>query len=116
MNAHAAIKNTFLEDFFVQKCLTIIPRKKTTDYTPYTKRVKKNHNKKIIFYLIYRAHNAQGEKIIIPDIFQSHIRGVLWFCRNSRQQEEDCRDNFRMQPDNFCFLSVLSPCQHHGCT
>ena len=25
MNAHAAIKNTFLEDFFVQKCLTIIP-------------------------------------------------------------------------------------------
>ena len=23
MNAHAAIKNTFLEDFFVQKCLTI---------------------------------------------------------------------------------------------
>ena len=24
MNAHAAIKNTFLEDFSVQKCLTII--------------------------------------------------------------------------------------------
>lgn len=24
MNAHATIKNTFLEDFSVQKCLTII--------------------------------------------------------------------------------------------
>ena len=24
MTAHAAIKNTFLEDFLVQKCLTII--------------------------------------------------------------------------------------------